>query len=105
MAIEQNRKIVSSIYETIIVIGRRGIALKDHRDSDPISSKPLTYNDGLLSRFSVYSGGNALNDRLSRIEAMPSERSTSCTNPKIQNERMCEKVILDRLKSQRSKAF
>lgn len=40
---EQNRKIVSFIVETIIVIGRPGIALRSQHDSDPISSTLLTY--------------------------------------------------------------
>jgi len=98
---EQNRKILSSIVETIILIGRQEIALRGHRDSGPILSELPTYNNGnfcALLRFRVDLGDNTLNDHLSRIEAMSSNRSTSYTSSKIQNEliEICGKVILNK---------
>lgn len=73
---KQNRKNVLAIVETIILIGRQEIFLRGHRDSGRILEllELLTYNDGnfrSLLRFHVSSGGNILNDHLSRIEEMP----------------------------------
>lgn len=107
--IEQNRKILSSIVETIILIGRQEIALRGHHDSGPILSKVSNHNDGnfrALLRFRVDSGDNTLNDHLLRIEAMPSNRSTSYTSPKIQNEliEICGKVILNKIVSKCNEA-
>ncbi|KAE9536596.1 hypothetical protein AGLY_006998 [Aphis glycines] len=107
--IEQNRKILSSIIETIILIGRQEIALRGHRDSGSILSEFPTYNDGnfrALLRFRVDSGDNTLNYHLSRIEAMLSNRSTSYISLKIQNEiiEICGKVILDKIVSKVNEA-
>lgn len=76
--IEQNRNILSSIIETIILIGRQEISLRGHRDSGPILSEVSNHNDGnfrALLRFRVDSGDNTLNDHLLRVEAMPSNKS------------------------------
>ncbi|VVC46144.1 Zinc finger, TTF-type [Cinara cedri] len=57
--IEQNRKMLSSIIETITLTGRQEIALGGHRDSGPISSELPAYNDGkfcALLRFSCSFG-------------------------------------------------
>lgn len=107
--IEQNRIILSSIVETIILIERQEIALRGHCDSGPVLSELPTYNDGnfrALLRFRVDSGDNTLNDHLSQIEAMPSNRSTSYTSPKIQNEliEICGKIILNKIVSKVNKA-
>lgn len=44
--IEQNRKILSSIIETVIFAGRQDIAFRGHRDSGPILSEMPLENDG-----------------------------------------------------------
>lgn len=88
----------------ITFIKKQQIFLRGHRDSDPMLSKLLIYNDGnfrSLLRFHVASRDNNLNNHQSRIEAMSSNRSPSNIRPKTQNEsiEICGKVILDKIVS------
>lgn len=108
-AIKQNRKFLSSIVETIILIGRQEIALRGHRDSGPISLELPSNNDGnfrSLLRFRVASGDTTLNEHLSRVDSMLSSRATSYTSPRIQNEliEICGTVILDKIISKVNEA-
>lgn len=44
--IEKNRKLLSSIVETIIFVGRQEIACRGHRDAGPITVESPVHNDG-----------------------------------------------------------
>lgn len=93
--IELNRKIVSSIIETIVLIGRQDIACRGHRDFGPIFMEMPEENDGnfrSLLRFRVSSGDSVLQKHL---EATKSRY----TSPIIQNEiiEICGKVITDKI--------
>lgn len=47
--IEQNRKILSSVVETIIFIGRQEISCRGHRDSGLLSVENPIKNDGIIA--------------------------------------------------------
>lgn len=93
--IEMNRKIVSSIIETIILIGRQDIACRGHRDCGPIKIEMPEENDGnfrSLLRFRISSGDVNLQKHLENTK-------TRYTSPLIQNEiiNICGNVILDKI--------
>lgn len=75
---EQNYKIVLSIVETIILIGKQEITLRG-----PISSELPTYNYENLFVV-LFSGDNTFYYYVSRIEAVVSNGSVSSINPKFQ---------------------
>lgn len=80
--IERNRKMLASIVNTIILIGRQGIAARGHRDSGPMSLDTPTENDGnfrALLRYSIASGNDILKKHID-------ETRNRYTSPKIQNE-------------------
>lgn len=61
--IERNRKMLASIVNTIILIGRQGIAARGHRDSGPMSLDAPKENDGnfrALLLYSIASGNDIL---------------------------------------------
>lgn len=105
--IEQNRKVMSSIIETIIFIGRQEIACRGHRDSGLLSLEYPISNDGnfrSLLRFRISSGDN---DLKKHFEA-PSLNQLY-TSPIIQNEiiEICGKIIQEEIvkKINESKSF
>lgn len=81
LEIEKNVKILSSIIETIIFIGRPEIASRGHRDAGPILLEHPLENDGnrSLLRFRMASGDQVL------MEHMDASK-LQYTSPKIQNE-------------------
>uniref|UniRef100_A0A8D8THQ5 Zinc finger MYM-type protein 1 n=1 Tax=Cacopsylla melanoneura TaxID=428564 RepID=A0A8D8THQ5_9HEMI len=98
--IEKNRKILHSIIETIIFIGRQEIACRGHVDSGPILIDP-DHNDGnfrSLLRFRVSSGDKILSDHLFKNQDSSNARYTS---PQIQNEiiEICGNIIKDKVVS------
>lgn len=102
--IEQNRRILSSIVETIILIGRQEIAYRGHRDSGPISLEPPIANDGnfrSLLRFRMSAGDDALKKHLQA----PSLNKLY-TSPQIQNEliEICGSIILEKIVSKVNEA-
>lgn len=105
LEIEQNRKALSSIIETIIFSGRQDIALRGHRDAGPIKANSPPENDGnfrSLLRFRIEAGDDTLHNHL--------KTSTfSWTSPQIQNEliEICGNIILDKIiaKVRRAKYF
>lgn len=89
--IERNRKMFSSIVETILFIGRQEISCRGHRDAGPISTEIPVENDGnfrSLLRFRMSSGDDLLQSHLK-------ESSYAYTSPKIQNEliEICGQII------------
>lgn len=101
MEIEQNRKFFSSIIETLLFLGRQGIAFRGHRDAGPLLSES-SENDGNfrnLLRFRMAAGDDVL-------KTMLEMQKIQYTSPKIQNEiiEICGKVILDKIVSKIHKA-
>lgn len=86
--IEMNRKILSSIIDTLIFIGRQEIACRGHRDTGSINSEVPDINDGnfrALLRFRISSGDSSLQKHLEST-------GTRYTSPLIQNE-LFEKFV------------
>lgn len=100
--IEVNRKILSSIIESIIFTGKQDIALRGHRDSGPISLQTPIENDGnfrALLRFRMAAGDDILAKHL--------ETSTiTWASPRIQNEliEICGNIILNQIIAKIQKA-
>lgn len=95
--IELNRKIVSSIIQTLIFIGRQEIACRGHHDSGPITPETPSQNDGnfrALLRFRLASGDVTLQNHFEN-------NKVQYTSPKIQNDiiELCGNIILDKIVS------
>jgi len=100
-AIARNRKILSSIIETVILMGRQEMAGRGHRDSGPMFLETPAENDGnfrALLRFRVSSGDVALKTHFERTADLGSTRYIS---PKIQNEliEICGELITEKIVS------
>lgn len=82
--IELNHKILSSIIQTIILVGRQEIALRGHRDAGSITTTTPLENDG-----------NFLKDHLEKSQRM------QYTSPQIQREiiEICGTLITEKIVS------
>lgn len=92
--IKMNRKILSSVIETIIVCGRQEISLRGHRDSGVILLNTPHENDGnfrSLLRYRMNGGDEMLIEHLKKTK-------TRRISPQIQNEliEICGKLILSK---------
>nr|CAB3265168.1 52 kDa repressor of the inhibitor of the protein kinase-like [Phallusia mammillata] len=82
-----NRAVLSSVLETVILCGRQNIALRGHADSGPVSDptqQSTTVNEGnfrSLLRFRVSSGDNVLKNHLETCA-----KNAMYTSSVIQNE-------------------
>lgn len=93
--IEDNRRVLRPIIETVIMCGRQNIAFRGHRDDGPIAtdgSEP-NENDGnfrTLLRFRMRGGDSVLQSHL-----QGTKRNASYTSKTIQNELLlaCGKLI------------
>lgn len=99
--IELNRKILTSIIETLIFIGRQEIACRGHRDAGPVTPEFPEKNDGnfrALLRFRLACGDVILRNHL--------QISKQYTSPQIQNQiiEICGKVIVDEVVSRVNRA-
>ncbi|KAL4148749.1 hypothetical protein QTP88_002913 [Uroleucon formosanum] len=98
--IQENRKKIIPIIETIIFCGRQGLALRGHNDSGIISlQNSQIYNDGNFReslRFKVEAGDKNLANHL---ETAP--RNATYLSPEIQNEviNACSNMIIEQLVS------
>lgn len=93
--VERNRKVLASIIETIIFLGRQDIAFRGHRDSGNISADVPLQNDGnfrSLIRFRMATGDDILRKHMQ-------SSSFTWTSPRVQNEliELCGDLILDKL--------
>lgn len=93
--IELNRKILSSIIQTIIFCGRQDISLRGHRDSGVISCDMPHKNDGnfrSLLRFRMDSGDEILKQHIEKTKNV-------WTSPLIQNDliKICGDIILEKI--------
>lgn len=93
--IEINRKIVASIIETIIFIGRQDIASRGHRDFGAVALDEPEVNEGnfrALLRFRIASGDDVLKNHFEKTK-------TQYSSPLIQNEiiTICGNVITDKI--------
>lgn len=93
--IETNRKILSSLFETVILCGRNSIALRGHRDDGPATQSQKGNFQALL-QFRVKSGDETLQRHLSNA---PRNVTYSKT---VRNEMITTvgKYILDKLSSE-----
>lgn len=94
LEIEKNRKILSSIIDTIILTGRQDIALRGHRDSGSILLNTHE-NDGnfrSLLRFRIAAGDDILRKHLETS-------AFTWASPRIQNEliEICGNIILSKI--------
>ena len=97
--VKENRKRVRPIIDTVIFLGRQGLALRGHRDSGLLDTgleEPLA-NEGnfrALLRYRVQSGDNDLKDHLDNCQ-----KNATYTSPRIQNEivKTCNTYIRDQL--------
>lgn len=92
---ELNRKVLTSIIETIILIGRQELACRGHRNSDAITPESPHEDDGnfrALIRFRMSSGDENLKNHMqvSRIRYI---------SPKILNELIgiCGNIIVEQI--------
>lgn len=96
--IEENRKRISPIIDTILLCGRQGISLRGHRDAGPItSSEDPVENDGnfrSILRSKLRSGDEALK---SHLETM--SKTGMYLSPVIQNEiiGICGAIIQNKI--------
>ncbi|XP_063215616.1 zinc finger MYM-type protein 1-like [Bacillus rossius redtenbacheri] len=99
---ERNRKIISTIVETLIFNGRQEIPLRGHRDSGRITVEEPTNNDGnfrALLRLQARAGDSLLNEHINsgRGNAM-------YISPTVQNEllsligKQIQENVLERIK-------
>lgn len=100
--IELNRKVLKSIVDTLIFIGRQEIACRGHRDAGPVSPEFPIQNDGnfrSLLRFRMACGDVTLEEHLKNAKKQ-------YVSPKIQNEiiEICGKVIIDKIVSKVNEA-
>ncbi|XP_055307765.1 uncharacterized protein LOC129571914, partial [Sitodiplosis mosellana] len=96
--VELNHKILSSIIQTIILVGRQEIALRGHRDAGAITTTTPLENDGnfrALLRYRISSGDDVLKDHLEKSQRM------QYTSPQIQNEiiEICGTLITEKIVS------
>lgn len=82
--IEENRKKLKTIIQTLKFCGRQELALRGHIDSGRVTLKEPTHNDGnfrALLRFRVQSGDEILKEHL-----LNANHNAMYTSPDIQNE-------------------
>lgn len=93
--IEQNRRILKSIVETIILTGRQDIALSVHRDWGKLFPEPTT-NDGnfrALLRFRIKSGDSQLKEHLENSKYRYISPSTQNQLINICGDYIVEKIV------------
>lgn len=103
--VEENRKKISPIIDTILLCGRQGISLRGHRDAGPIkSSEDPVENDGnfrAILRCKLRSGDEALK---SHLETM--SKTGTYLSPVTQNTiiAICGKIIQNKIVAKVRKA-
>jgi len=100
LQIEENRRRIAPIVETVLFCGRQGLALRGHNDSGRIESLEMpVVNDGnfrALLRYRASGGDAILDDHLQN-----SGRNATYISPQIQNEIIasCNNLIVGDLVS------